>query len=114
MIEATIIGTILNSPKDIRLNGKPAIEFYVRCENSPKDNDGSTSDFKVTTTNISLRERLQVDGEIYISGLLKLSSVKGRVQANLHGLVFNLLDKKPSLDDIKMEILTQTIPIQSI
>lgn len=114
MIEATIIGSILNAPKDTKLNGKPAIEFCVRCENSPRDKIGSTFDFKIVTTNMGLREKLVVGAEIYASGLLKIGLSEGRIQANMYGLVFNLLERRRSVEDIKMEILTQTIPLESI
>lgn len=114
MQEVAIIGHIADSPAECHIGGKRVVKFVVRAENSPKDSNASSFDFEVTTGNFSLLDRLSVGANIYVSGLLSIHGDSGRMKASIQGMVFNLLDRPKDIEDIKLEMVSRTIPLQDI
>lgn len=114
MQEVTIIGQVLDCPTEIIFNGRGTLQFTVRAENSPKDKTGSSFDFRIITTNLALKGKVVPGSEIYVSGLMSICREAGDTVVSVQGLVFSILSRSRSIDDIKIDMVTRYIPLQSI
>ena len=113
MQQITIIGRVLGTPREVLSQGRKTLVFLLRSENSPADRERSSYDFTVATGRLSLQDSLSPGTEVYVSGLLSLSSegTKATVQA----LVTHVIGRSGrSPEEAAMEMLSGGIPLQGI
>ncbi len=114
MQQITIIGRVLGTPREVLSQGRKTLVFLLRSENSPADKERSSYDFTVATGRLSLQDSLSPGTEVYVSGLLSLSSADG-TKATVQALVTHVIGRSGrSPEEAAMEMLSGGIPLQGI
>lgn len=111
MQQVSLIGKVVGTPEETTVQGRGALRFRVRAENSPLDRERSACDFTVTTGRVSLRDSLSPGTDVYVSGLLAVRGTEASVQA----LVTHVLGRSgKSVEQAAMELIGGGIPLQGI
>lgn len=112
MQQISLIGTVAGAPEETLAEGRRMLVFRLRAENSPKDRERSSYEFRVVTARMSLRDSLSPGTELYVSGLLSLSA---GTEATVQALVTHVVGRgSRSAEEAALEMLSGGIPLQGI
>ena len=112
MQQVSLIGTVAGTPEEVLAEGRRTLEFRLRAENSPKDRERSSYEFRVVTARMSLRGSLSPGTEVYVSGLLSLGE---GTEATVQALVTHVIGRgSRRAEEAAMELLSAGIPLQGI